>query len=93
MGKTAKKLADVAFFGTAASSTTRDAVSNTLSFGKKPGVPNVGDPVNVDADSAAAGERERQLLARRRGRSSTILTGPLGDLNPAQLGRKVLTGA
>jgi hypothetical protein len=60
----------------------------------KPGVPGlIGETADLDAAAAEAAERERLRLARRRGRASTILTGPLGDLNPAQLGRKVLTGS
>lgn len=59
------------------------------------GAPKIPKPISpIDADLAAekARERERERLRSSRGRSSTVLTGGLGDVSSPNLGFAVLTG-
>jgi hypothetical protein len=51
--------------------------------------PSKFDP---EVESEKARERERERLRAARGRESTLLTGGLGDVSQANLGRHVLTG-
>ena len=91
MGGAGKVFVDALTFGQVGGNKVNKSLKSYIDP-KKPKIPGQSADTS-DADAAAAGERERQAMARRRGRASTILTGPLGDLNPAQLGRKVLTGS
>lgn len=45
------------------------------------------------AAQKAAADKEAQMLRNRRGRSSTILTGPLGLMEEPPVGKKTLLGA
>jgi hypothetical protein len=94
MGDTGKQIYNVLFAGQPGSSTDPFKAAKKALTPAKPKVPALlGTTGETDAAAAMAAERERERLNRRRGRASTILTGPLGDLNPAQLGRKLLTGS
>ncbi len=76
-------------------------------FGKRRDVPPVTPPVTPPPereDSAQASRRATAALSNtasgvavdrvgRRGRSGTILTGPLGVLEEPELGRKTLLGS
>jgi len=45
-----------------------------------------------DKDVQAAAEEEARRLRKKKGRTSTILTGMMGDDSEATLGRKTLLG-
>ena len=60
--------------------------------GKSPSIPRRPTSVNTDLEAEKTRERERERLRRARGRESTVLTGGLGDISQANLGRAVLTG-
>lgn len=49
--------------------------------------PDVEDPAIEEAR-----RRERERLRRKRGRGASILTGPQGVTEPANIGRKTLLG-
>lgn len=60
-------------------------------MGGKPKLPKrIPDTSDVDAERER--ERARERLRTARGRASTILTGGLGDVSQANIGRAVLTG-
>jgi hypothetical protein len=49
-------------------------------------------PTLTDADAEDQRRLQREKERKRRGRSSTILTGPLGVTGPAPVQRKTLLG-
>lgn len=69
-----------------------------IDSGKKdePAVPQPVQPVADNATTAAtpqqASDKARQAAAANRGRSGTVLTSPLGLLDPAQNARPQLLG-
>lgn len=50
-------------------------------------------PMEADESSKRAGEQERRKRLAAAGRSSTILTGGLGDVRMAETGKKQLLGS
>ncbi len=50
-------------------------------------------PIEADENSKYAGEQERRKRLAAAGRSSTILTGGLGDIRVAETGKKQLLGS
>ncbi len=57
-----------------------------------PTAPPIVAPIDADADAKKAGDEERRKRQAASGRSSTILTGGLGDVSTAETGRKKLLG-
>ncbi len=60
----------------------------------KPSSPKAAPPPPppVDVEGGEAAERERKRRRAARGRSSTILSGSLGDTSTARVGTRALTG-
>ena len=58
-----------------------------------PPKPPVAPPKPADPATKAARVKEKAKLATQRGRKSTILTGPRGDLSSADTQQKTLLGA
>ena len=65
-----------------------------MSFGGKPKKPEpfIPPPVIEDPAIEEAKRRERERLRKKRGRGASILTGPQGDLGPANVSLKTLLG-
>lgn len=57
-----------------------------------PPEPMLEAPDVSDEDVKAAAEEEARRLRKKKGRTSTILTGMMGDDSEATLGRKTLLG-
>ena len=57
-----------------------------------PTAPPIVAPIDADADAKAAGDEERRKRQAASGRSSTILTGGLGDTSAPSTGKKRLLG-
>ena len=57
-----------------------------------PTAPPIVAPIDADADAKKAGDEERRKCQAASGRSSTILTGGLGDTSTAATGKKRLLG-
>ena len=57
-----------------------------------PTAPPIVAPIDADANAKKAGDEERRKRQAASGRSSTILTGGLGDTSAADTGRKKLLG-
>lgn len=55
--------------------------------------PSAASPKPSDPATKAARVKEKKKLATQRGRKSTILTGPRGDLSAADTRQKTLLGA
>ena len=62
--------------------------------GSKPGRPEpiIMPPDIEDPAVTKARRRERERLRKKRGRGASILTGPQGVEEPANIGRKTLLG-
>jgi hypothetical protein len=54
--------------------------------------PFIPPPQMEDPAVEEAKRRERERLRKKRGRGSSVLTGPQGILAPAEVGRKTLLG-
>lgn len=73
-----------------------------MCFGRKPAPPPPPPPAPVEVPAApatqaspevkAARKNEKIAAAKLRGRKSTILTGPRGDLSAADIQKKTLLG-
>jgi hypothetical protein len=61
-------------------------------FGSSEPAPLPAPPTKEDPSVTAAKEAERLALARRQGRSSTILSSPLGAGDPQNVNRPSLLG-
>ena len=64
------------------------------------GLPNTRTKIDVPSDEEIAQEEkdriaseQRALERKRKGRKSTILTGPLGEMDEAETEKKTLLGA
>lgn len=61
---------------------------------KAPQIPPPPPPVDMSGpEGYAAAEKQRKQAALAAGRSSTILSGPLGDTSAAPVAKKTLLGA
>lgn len=60
----------------------------------KPSSPKAAPPPPppVDAEAGEAAQREKRRRRAARGRTSTVLTGNLGDTSSARVGTSALTG-
>tara|TARA_R110001592_G_scaffold119692_1_gene323032 strand:- start:415 stop:633 length:219 start_codon:yes stop_codon:yes gene_type:complete len=66
---------------------------------KMPSLPPVPVPVAIPEPTVSSEDKERiaseqaAIARKRRGRSSTILTGPLGDVTESEIEKKTLLGS